>query len=88
MPDIGLHDQTIRTPRFEGHYYNCKKYGHRAFECRTKPVWTPNQPAKTKSHGHYYNWDYNTRQSCHVKNMDIFLRTTLEHTLVETTIGG
>ena len=28
-------------------------------------MWTPNQLAKTKSHGHHYNWDYNTRQSCH-----------------------
>ena len=27
-------------------------------------MWTPNQP-KTKIHGHHYNWDYNTRQSCH-----------------------
>ena len=28
-------------------------------------MWTPNQPEKTKIHGHHYNWDYNTRQSCH-----------------------
>ena len=28
-------------------------------------MWTPNQPAKTKSHGHHYNWDYSTRESCH-----------------------
>ena len=47
-----------RTSKFEGHYYNCQKYGHRAFECRSKTTWTPN---KVRSH----NWDYNTRYSCH-----------------------
>ena len=26
---------------------------------------SPNKPTKTKSHGHHYNWDYNTRKSCH-----------------------
>ena len=57
--------KTMRTPRFDGHYYNCKKYGHRDFECISKPMCAPNQPAKTKSHGHHYNWDYNNRQSCH-----------------------
>ena len=28
-------------------------------------MWTPNQPTKANSHGHHYNWDYNTRQSYH-----------------------
>ena len=28
-------------------------------------MWTPNQLAKTKRHGHHYNWDYNTKHSCH-----------------------
>ena len=53
--------RTIRTPRYEGHFYNCKKYKHRAFECRSKPMWTPNQPVKTNGHGHHCNWDYNTK---------------------------
>ncbi len=35
-----------RTQRFDGHCHNCKKYGHRAFECRSKPIWTSNQPEK------------------------------------------
>ena len=55
----------MRTPRFDGQCYNCKKYGHKAFECRSKPMWMPYQPTKTKSHGHHYNWDYNTRKSFH-----------------------
>ena len=28
-------------------------------------MWTPNQPTKTNTHGNDYNWDYNTRKSCH-----------------------
>ena len=55
----------MRTQRFDGHYYNCKKYGHRAFECRSKPMWTPNQPKKRNNHGNHYNWDSNTRKSYH-----------------------
>ena len=51
-----------RTQRFDEHCYNCKKYGHRAFECRSKPMWTVNQLAKTSNHEF---WDYNTRNSCH-----------------------
>ena len=55
----------MKTPKFDGHCYNCKKYGHRAFECRSKPMWTPNQLARRNNHAHHYNWDYNTRKSCH-----------------------
>ena len=57
--------KAIRTPRFDGHYYNCKKYGHRAFECKSKPMWTPNQSSRRNNYAHHCNWDYNTRQSCH-----------------------
>ena len=47
--------RTIKTPRFEGHYHNCKKYGHRSFECKSNPMWTLNQPIKTKGNeNHYY----------------------------------
>ena len=28
-------------------------------------MWSPNKLAKERSHGHFYNWDYNTRKSCH-----------------------
>ena len=28
-------------------------------------MWSPNKLANAKSHGHFYNWDYNTRKSCH-----------------------
>ena len=51
-----------KTPKFEGHYYNYQKYGHRAFECRSKPTWTSN---KVRSYDNSYNWDYNTRYSCY-----------------------
>ena len=57
--------KVMRTQIFDGHCYNCKKYGHRAFECRSKPMWTPNQPTRRNNYAHNYNWDYNTRQSCH-----------------------
>ena len=55
----------MRTQRFDGHYENCKKYGYRAFECRSKPMWTPNQHARRKNYAHHYNQDYNTRKICH-----------------------
>ena len=55
--------RTMHAPRFEGHYYNYNKYGHRAFECRSKPMWSSNKIAKVESHGHFQNWDYNTRKS-------------------------
>ena len=55
----------MRTQRFDGHCYNCKKYGHRDFEYRSKPMWTPNQPTRRKNYAHNYNWDYNKRKSCH-----------------------
>ena len=48
----------------KGHCFNCKKYGHRAFECRSNPMWSLNKLVMKKSHTHHYNWDYNTRQSC------------------------
>ena len=51
----------MRTPRFDGHYYNCKKYGHRAFEYKSKSMWIANQLARRNNHAHHYNWDYNTR---------------------------
>ena len=54
-----------KTQRFDGHCYNCKKYGHRAFECRSKSMWASNQHARRDNYAHLYNWDYNTRQSCH-----------------------
>lgn len=54
-----------RIQRFDGHCYNCNKYVHRAFECRSKPMWTPNQHVRRDINAHHYNWDYNTRQSCH-----------------------
>ena len=50
--------KVIRTSKFEGHCYNCQKYGHKAFECRSKTTWTQNKVRD-------YNWDYNTRYSCH-----------------------
>ena len=28
-------------------------------------MWTPNQHARGNNYAHHYNWDYNTRQSCH-----------------------
>ena len=28
-------------------------------------MWTPNQHARRNNYTHYYNWDYNTRKSCH-----------------------
>ena len=57
--------KVVRTQRFGGHYYNCKKYGHRAFECRSNPMWALNQHARRNNYVHHYNWDYNTRKSCH-----------------------
>ena len=57
--------KVTRTQRFDGHYYNFKKYGHRAFECRSNLMWTPNQHARRHNYAHHYNWDYNTRKSCH-----------------------
>ena len=57
--------KVTRIEIFDGHYYNSKKYGHRAFECRSKPMWTPNQHARGNNYAHHYYWDYNTRQRCH-----------------------
>lgn len=57
--------KVTRTQRFDGHYYNFQKYGHRAFECRSKPMWTPNRHARGNNYAHHYYWDYNTRKSCH-----------------------
>ena len=28
-------------------------------------MWSPNKSAKERNHGNFYNWDYNTRKSCH-----------------------
>ena len=28
-------------------------------------MWSSNKLAKERNHGHFYNWDYNTRQICH-----------------------
>ena len=56
--------KVTRTQRFDGHFYNYK-YGHRVFECRSKPMWTPNQHVRRDNYAHHYNWDYNTRKSCH-----------------------
>ena len=55
----------MRTLRFNGQCYNYKKYGHRSFECRSKPMWTPNQLARRNNHGHHYKWDYNTKKIYH-----------------------
>ena len=55
----------MHVPRFEGSCYNCQIYGHRAFECRSKSMWSSNKLAKVRSHENFYNWDYNTRKSCH-----------------------
>ena len=55
----------MHAPSFEGHCYNYHKYGHSVFECRSKSMWSPNKLAKERSHGHFYNWDYNIRQNCH-----------------------
>ena len=57
--------KTMHTQRFEGYCYNCQKYGHRAFECRSKPMWLSNRQEKVRNNGNSYNWDYNTRYSCH-----------------------
>ena len=50
---------------FEGYCYNCQKYGHRAFECRSKSMWSSNKQAKVRNNGNSYYWDYNTRYSYH-----------------------
>ena len=55
----------MHAPKFEGYCYNCQKCGHRAFECRSKSMWSSNRLAKERIHGHFYNWDYNTRHSYH-----------------------
>ena len=54
--------RTTNVPKFKGHYYKCQKYGHREFECRSKPTWPSN---KVRSYENSYIWDYNTRYSCH-----------------------
>ena len=55
----------MHTKIFEGYFYNCYKYGHGAFECRSKSMWSSNKPTKVRNNGNSYNWDYNTRYSCH-----------------------
>jgi hypothetical protein len=55
----------MHTQRFKGYCYNYKKYGHRAFEGRSKPMWSSNRQTKVKNNGNSYNWDYNTRHSYH-----------------------
>ena len=55
----------MRTQIFDGHCYNCKKYGHRAFKCRSKLMWTPNQHTRRNNYAHHYDWDYNTGKICH-----------------------
>ena len=57
--------KVTRTQIFDGHCYNCQNYGHRAFQCKSKPMLTPNQHARRNNYAHHYNWDYNTRKSCH-----------------------
>ena len=53
-----------------------KKYGHRAFECRSKPMWTPNQPTRRNNYAHNYNWDsIQGKVVTIVKNMAMYLRT-------------
>lgn len=48
-------NRTIKTSRFEGHYYNYKKYGHKSFECRSNPMWTPNHHARRNNYVNHYN---------------------------------
>ena len=50
--------KNISTYQFNSYCYNYLKYGHRAYECRSKPNKSPKQ-------GNTYDWDYNTRFSCH-----------------------
>ena len=55
----------MNTQRFEGYCYNYQKYGHRAFEYRSKSMWSSKKKTKVRNNGNSYNWDYNTRYSCH-----------------------
>jgi DNA-directed RNA polymerase subunit F len=57
--------KTMSTQRFEGYCYNYQKYRHREYECRSKPKWSSNKQTKVNHNGNSYNWDYNTRYSCH-----------------------
>ena len=67
--------RTKNVPKFEGHYYNYQKYGHRAFECKSKTTWTPNITTQDIA-------------IITIKSMDISLRIALEHTSKETTVDG
>ena len=55
----------MQTQKFEGYCYNYQKYGHRAFEYRSKLMWSRNKKEKVRNNGNSYNQDYNTRCSCH-----------------------
>ena len=57
--------KTRRIQIFEGYCYNYKKYGHRVYECESKPNWSSNKQANVNHTNRSYNWDYNTRYSCH-----------------------
>ena len=57
----------MQTQRFEGYCYNYQKYGHRAFECRSKPMWSSDRQTKVKNNDNSYKWDYNTRYSYHYR---------------------
>ena len=52
----------MNVPKFEESYYNCQMYGQKAFECRSKSIWSL---SKVRSYGNSYNWDYNTRYKYH-----------------------
>ena len=51
-----------KTSKFEGNGYNYQKYGHRAFECRSKSTWSSR---KIRRYVNSYKWDYNTRYNYH-----------------------
>ena len=72
----------MNMPKFEEHCYNCKKYGHRVFECRSKSTWSS---SKVRSHENSYIQDTTITI---VKNMDTSLKIALEHISVVTTRDG
>ena len=57
--------KNITTHKLNGYFYNYHMYGHREDECRQNPNWTSNKKTQATKQGNTYDWDYNTRYSCH-----------------------
>ena len=78
----------MHTQRFEGYYYNCQKYGHKAYERRSKSKWSSNKQAKVNHNGNSYNGIIiQDIVATIIKSMEMFLRIVLGNTL-EVTIKG